>query len=77
MIFRPLKGNGQFCDFIDQCAINNGGCDENVSCENTTLNSTLNSTLKFYSATSGIRLKFHQFGPNCLAQRKPENHFCV
>lgn len=28
------EGNGQFCDFIDQCAVNNGGCDENVSCEN-------------------------------------------
>ena len=30
-----MSGNGQYCDYVDQCAVNNGGCDEKVTCTNT------------------------------------------
>ena len=30
-----MTGDGKWCEYIDQCAINNGGCDEMVTCTNT------------------------------------------
>ena len=30
-----MTGDGKWCEYINQCAINNGGCDEMVTCTNT------------------------------------------